>query len=194
MKYDKKDRAKIVVLAAILIVLWVVIGVRFALLSRQHKAKLATAEAAATERAAAALRAQSATPAGQKPLSPALRLAALVAPVQPPKGDPFHPIIPPRNVVARRQSAPAVRTADEPQEPAPALPPLAGSGERGGDNLQLTGIIAGTPSTAVLRLGEDHFVVREGDVLDTTLRVQKISKTTVTLRDGKTAYTLRLGG
>jgi hypothetical protein len=64
----------------------------------------------------------------------------------------------------------------------------------GRDQLQLTGIILGTPSTAVLRLGDDHFVVKEGDLLDSTLRVQKITKTTVTLRDGRTAYTLRLGG
>jgi hypothetical protein len=72
--------------------------------------------------------------------------------------------------------------------------PGADSPGRGGDRLQLTGIIQGTPSTAVLRLGDNHFVVKEGDVLDNSLRVQKITRTTVILRDGRTSYTLRIGG
>jgi hypothetical protein len=59
--------------------------------------------------------------------------------------------------------------------------------------LQLTGIIAGSPSTAVLRLGEEHYVVREGDLLNGQLRVQQITKNSVVLREGRSTYTLRLG-
>jgi hypothetical protein len=194
MRYDKKDRAKIVALAAILIVLWGFIGVRFALLSRAHKAQARArqqARDAARPQTAAAPNASESTA-----VSPALRLAALVAPVPPPKSDPFHPVIAPRSTESTPQPLSTRKRSREPEQAPPVLPPLPGSpsGGRGGDRLQLTGIIVGTPSTAVLRLGEDHYVVREGDVLDTTLHVQKITKTTVTLRDGRAAYTLRLGG
>jgi hypothetical protein len=192
MRYDKKDKAKIVALAAALIVLWAFIGIRFALLSRAHKAE----ERARQQSQTAAQSAASPNAPGSKITSPALRLAALVAPVPPPRDDPFHPIIAPRPTGTTTPQPPrSEKRAREPEQAPPVLPPLPGSESAAGRSgtLQLTGIIVGTPSTAVLRLGEDHFVVREGDVLDTTLRVQKITKTSVTLRDGRTVYTLRLG-
>ena len=181
------------VLAAILIVVWGFIGVRFALLSREHKAKQR-----AQEQAAAQAQTEPAPGVGElKKESPTLRLAALVAPVPPPKSDPFRPLIAARSSGGGEQPAPSRKHPTETGPAPPLLPPLPGSessSASGRDRLQLTGIIVGTPSTAVLRLGEDHYVVREGDVLDTTLRVQRITKTTVILRDARMAYTLRLGG
>jgi hypothetical protein len=198
MKYDKKDRTKILVLVAVLVAVWAVIGIRFAVLSARHKAELA--RNAQTQAGGQ----QQSTPApggpGAQPGSggsPTLRLAALVAPVSPPTNDPFHPIIAPRTSVARLAPEPSAgRRQQGPETAPPTLPPMPGadSSGRSGDSLQLTGIIQGTPSTAVLRLGDSHFVVKEGDVLDNSLRVQKITKTTVTLRDGRTSYTLRIGG
>jgi hypothetical protein len=193
MRYDRKDRAKIIVLAVVLVGLWGFIGVRFALISRQHKAELR-----AQQQAHEAAQAQ--VPAAPSTLgaSPTLRLAALVSPVPAPTSDPFHPIIPPRTSEgSSAQPAATTRRPPEPEQAPPVLPPLPGAGSsyRGGkDRLTLTGIIIGNPSTAVLRLGEDHYVVREGDVLDATLRVQKITRTAVTLREGRTTYTLRIGG
>ena len=193
MRYDKKDRMKIIVLAAVLVALWGFIGVRFALLSRQHKAELR-----AQEQARAVAQARVPAAPGALGASPTLRLAALVAPVPPPTSDPFHPIIQPRTSQgSSAQSAATTRRPPEPQDASPVLPPLPGSGSSyggGKDRLTLTGIIIGNPSTAVLRMGDEHYVVREGDILDTTLQVQKITRTAVTLREGRTTYTLRIGG
>ncbi len=192
MKYDKRDRAKIVALVAVLVIVWVFIGVRFLLISRANKAKERNrVEALAATRPQAA---QSANATGAQGVSPTLRLATLVAPVSPPKSDPFRPVVAPRSQTIA--SRPTAGSSETPSTAVLELPPLPGASEssRGGDRLQLTGVIMGSPSTAVLRLGEDHFVVREGDVLNSTLRIQKITRTAVTLRDGQTVYTLRLGG
>jgi hypothetical protein len=190
MRFEKKDRTKIVVLLVVLVGIWAVVGIKFAVLSREKKA----AEAARAREQAKAQTTPAAAPAQAGALtSPTLRLAALMTPVDPPKSDPFHPVIPPRRQVqASMETAaspkPAARTDDE----APVLPPLPG--ERNGRNtLQVTGIILGSPSTAVLRVGDEHYVVHAGDYLDNDLRVQEITKDTVTLRDGRTSYTLRLG-
>lgn len=189
MRYDrKKDKAKIVVLTVILAALWVFIGLRFA----QQNAKLR-----ARQQAQAAAQARAPVTPAAPGASPALRLAALLAPVPPPQTDPFHPIIPPRTSEGR-STEPAAGTSrpPEPQQSPPVLPPLPGSESsyRGGrDRLTLTGIIVGTPPTAVLRMGDDHYVVKEGDFLDTGLRVQKITRNAVTLREGRTTYTLRIG-
>ncbi|MFB3880594.1 MAG: hypothetical protein ACE149_04985 [Armatimonadota bacterium] len=193
MKYDRKDKTKIIVLATVLVAVWVVIGIRFAVLSAKHKASLARSQSA---RAGAPQTPSPATPAAPG-TSPALRLAALVAPVAPPTRDPFRPLIASRSsVVSAVQEPTSQRRRSSTETPAVTLPPMPGSesAPRTGDRLQLTGIIQGTPSTAVLRLGDDHFVVKEGDVLDSSLRVQKITSTTVVLRDGRSSYTLRIGG
>ena len=189
MKYHHKDKTKVIALAVILVVFWAFIIFEFTTLSKKTKAKLA-----AHERAHAAARAaQTQTgqqPTGAPPTSPALRLAALVTPVAPPKNDPFRPIIQPRNQLnANIQTQP--RRQEESHASIPALPPMPDSGGKGA--LQLTGIIAGSPSTAVLRLGEEHYVVREGDLLNGQLRVQQITKNSVVLREGRSTYTLRLG-
>lgn len=193
MRYDKKDRAKIILLAVVLAGLWIFIGVRFALLARQHRAKVR-----AQQQAQAAANAPAAPTPGGPGTSPTLRLTALVAPVPAPTSDPFHPLISPRSShsASTDQSAQTRRTSGPEQPASPTLPPLPGSGSSygGGDRLILSGIILGTPSTAVLRMGDEHYVVKEGDLLDGSLRVQKITRTAVTLREGRTTYTLRIGG
>lgn len=194
MKYDRKDKTKIIALVVILVVFWAFIIFEFTTLSRKTKAKLA-----AHERAHAAARAAQ-TQTGQQPTgapitSPALRLAALVTPVAPPKNDPFRPIIQPRNQSQLNASVQSQTRREEASHASiPALPPMPDSRGGGKGALQLTGIIAGSPSTAVLRLGEEHYVVREGDLLNGQLRVQQITKNSVVLREGRSTYTLRLGG
>jgi hypothetical protein len=190
MKYNRKDRTKVVALVVILVVFWAFIIFEFTTLSKRTKAKLD-----AHERTHAAQAAQTQTgqqPTGAAPTSPALRFAALVTPVAPPKNDPFRPIIQPRNQSQLTTTAQSqTRREEAPPASAQVLPPLPKLGGR--DALQLTGIIAGSPSTAVLRLGKEHYVVREGDLLDGQLRVQQITRNTVVLRDGRSTYTLRLG-
>lgn len=183
MRYDKKDKPKVFALLALLIAVWVFIGVYFAVLSRRERAKTAAAE---TRRQAAAQAAQAVQRGGQSAMSPALRLAALVAPVEPPKDDPFRPIIPPRT------SAPRPSQSDEPDHEPILPPPPDGVGYQS-SNLHLTGVIIGNPSTAVLRVGEEHYIVREGDWLDNRLRVNQIAQEGVTLRDARSSYMLRLG-
>lgn len=189
MRYEKKDRTKILVLIVALVALWVFIGLRFTVLSKDKKAK----EAARARRQAEAQQAKAGDPArASGKMSPTLRLAALMAPVDPPKDDPFRPVIPPRR--HGQAVEPTVQPRPEPSTPddSPPLPPPPDS-RRGRDTLQVTGIILGSPSTAVLRVGDEHYVVRAGDLLDSQLRVQEITKDTVTLRDGRTTYVLRLG-
>ena len=65
--------------------------------------------------------------------------------------------------------------------------------DRYGLSVSVTGIITGTPSTAVLRVSDEHYVVREGDWLDNNVRVHAISESAVTLRDRGKTYMLRLG-
>jgi hypothetical protein len=183
MTYSKKDRTKIIVLAVVLGTLWVFIGVRYLRLSQQWEQKVAE-EHRKHEAAVAALQ------ASQEPVSAAARLAAMVQPVAPPERDPFHPVIAPRT----RGAAPAVE--ERPAEEVPPLPVLSNadaSGRYDRTALHVTGIILGQPSTAVLRVGERHFVIREGDVLDGDLRVVSIGATTVTLRGRRNTYALRLG-
>jgi len=188
MRQNPKDKLKVVVLVGALVCLWLFIGLRFFALSGAHKAK----EEARERRQEAARVAQNpqVNPAAT---SPTLRLAALVTPVEPPKDDPFRPIIPPRR---HAQATPAPTTNNtQPQDRPALLPPMPNSSSSAGrrSQLYLAGIIVGTPSTAVLRWGEDHYVVREGDYLDNDLRVQQIKKDSVTLRGGGSTYVLRLG-
>ena len=189
MRYARKDRTRVAVLVIVLLALWAFIGIKFALFNRQHRSHTAATPSGESSTAQS-------VPGGQ--LSPTLRLAALVAPVSPPGSDPFHPIIAPRSSEPGPAQPRTTGRRPSELEPAPAvLPPLPGSessSRSGRDRLTLTGVILGAPSTAVLRLGDDHYVVKEGDVLNGSLRVQKITKTTITLREGRTSYTLRLGG
>jgi hypothetical protein len=183
VKYDKKDKPKVIVLFLVLIGIWAFIGIYFGVLSRREEAKEAAAE---TRRQAATQAAQLVQRGGQSAMSPSLRLAALVAPVEPPKDDPFRPIIPPRS------SAPRPSQSSKPDQEPILPPPPDGLGYHS-SNLHLTGVIIGNPSTAVLRVGEEHYIVREGDWLDNRLRVHQIAQEGVTLRDARSSYVLRLG-
>jgi hypothetical protein len=181
MKYDKKDKTKVIVLASVLALLWLFIGVRFIVLSRETKAKMEAEEA----RRAAAHAAQTAGQFGQL-TSPTARLAALIKPTDPPKADPFKPIISPRSRLASPRA--------KPKDATPILPPLGDAASaRRREDLHVTGIITGNPSTAVLRVQDEHYVVRAGDWLDDTLQVAEIGGNTVTLRAGRDTYKLRLG-
>jgi len=190
MRQNPKDKLKVVLLAAALLCLWIFIGMRFLNLSSAHKA-----EEEARERRQAAARVAQNPQVNPAATSPTLRLAALVTPVEPPKDDPFRPIIPPRRH-AQAQATPAPTSNNTQSQDRPALlPPMPNSSSNVSrkSQLYLAGIIVGNPSTAVLRWGEDHYVVREGDYLDNDLRVQQIKKDSVTLRGGGSTYVLRLG-
>ena len=183
MRQNKQDRAKIAALVIVLVGLWVVIGVRYASLSQQWRAK-----EAARQQHSPAPAAPPGTPAEPSATSqPSSRIAALVTPVPPPERDPFRPVIAPRG--HRRPGA-----ATPPQTSALLPPPIPESPLTSGrEALHVTGIVAGNPSVAVLRLGDQHYVLQEGDWLDDRTRVQAIGRSTVTLRAGTRTYTLRLG-
>ena len=72
-------------------------------------------------------------------------------------------------------------------------PPPSPSPSADRNTLRVSGIIVGDPSTAVLRVGDEHYVVREGHRLDSNIVVQTIDQSSVTLRDSRGTYTLRLG-
>jgi hypothetical protein len=184
MKYNKKDKPKVIVLFLVLIALWAFIGIYFAVLSKREEAKKAAAEVRRQAAAQALQVAQQTT--GQSAMSPSSRLAALVAPVEPPKDDPFRPVIAPRTSGPRTSQGSQSR-------PKPILPPPPDATGYRSSNLHLTGVIIGNPSTAVLRVGDEHYIVREGDWLDSQLRVHEISQEGVTLRDARSTYKLRLG-
>jgi len=186
MRHDSKDRVKVILLVAVLGCLWVFIGIRFAGISRSHKA-----EQEGRERRQAAARAAQNPQQSPTATSPTLRLAALVTPVDPPKDDPFRPIIPPR----RHGGAAPSPTTSRPNDRPALLPPMPDSSSTAHrtSQLYLAGVILGNPSTAVLRWGEEHYVVRAGDWLDNDLKVQEIKNDSVTLRGGGSSYVLRLG-
>jgi type II secretory pathway pseudopilin PulG len=192
MKYKQEDKTKIIVLSAILACILVVVIVRWFRLSDEYQRKMlvhqetdhalqqAVAQYSAPNSAAAVLE------AGQPPTSPLA--TALLAEVPPPDRDPFHPIIPPHS----RQASSAAAPRQEPsaQSPGSELPfVLTPDGNR--QTLHVTGIAG---ETAVLRHGEDHFIVQAGDFLDNRLRVTEVGRSTVTLQDNQRSYVLRLGG
>ena len=193
MRRSGRDRTKIIVLFAVLLLVWVVIGARYVLLSRQWQAKIAAAhhhpEAMAT----------SPTSPGapdQQPASPQTqaRGAALLGLGPAPSRDPFRPVIPPRT--SGLSSASAAPPEEQAAASLPLLPPPlpAELSSRGGEAAsRITGIVLGNPSIAVLRRGDDHYVVRVGDSIGGHLRVQAITRSTVTLYDGKRTYELRMG-
>ncbi len=181
MKYDKKDKTKVIVLAAALLGLWVAIGIYYVILHRHWEAKAEESRA----HAHAAVPAAVADPSG-----PSLRLAALVTPVPPPERDPFHPVIAPR----RRGAAQASGAPSVDQHPlVPSLPPTPRATASSRNTLRVTGIILGSPNTAVLRIGDDHHVVQEGNLLTDRIRVESVDRTSVTLRDRQGTYVIRLG-
>jgi hypothetical protein len=185
MKYSKQDLPKILVLSAILLLVLVYIAVSYGRLSAQHRERIA-----ARERAHQA--AHQAAPAASQPQSAmaASAASALLTEVPAPESDPFRPVIArPRSGSAATGSRPAEQPSEEPPTVLPPLP--TGTTE----TLHVTGIVMGRPSVAVMRIGEDHFIVEVGDTLSGGLRVQSIARSSVTLRDEQQrTYVLRLGG
>jgi hypothetical protein len=59
--------------------------------------------------------------------------------------------------------------------------------------LWLAGVVEGDPKLAVVRRGESRYLVKEGDSVEGTYRVTKITSSTVTLQRGRRSLTLRLG-
>ena len=195
MRYQRQDLPKIMVLGLVLIALVAYIGVSYSKLSSRYAEKAAAHE---REHARAALGSQASPNAQGAPAPISAAVTALIAPVPPPERDPFAPVIAPRRPYAASATPSAKASRRTPPEP--VLPPLS-EGEAGGQRasaresiLALTGIIVGPPYLAVLRRGEDHFIVKQGDQLPGRFRVQAITRNSVTLRDGKQEYVLRLGG
>jgi len=194
LQFKKEDTAKIVVLSAILVALLVYIGFRYSSLAREHRQRLAAAHQL--------------LPQVSPPLVTGSARAALTGlPVSPPRRDPFNPLVP----SGRQMSSPAA-SPSRPAGPAatqlppsalfpPTLPPLFGPGQApvtgvtpGPDVLYLSGIIKGNPDIAVLRRGENRYIVHQGDLIEGRYRVMAIGPGRVTLREGKNSYTLKLGG
>jgi len=188
MKPDRKSRTKLIALIVVLVAVWVVIGIRYVTLSRYWKAKTA---AQAAQHAHPAADADHPTPSGQTAeAEPSLRIAARVTPVPPPESDPFQPAISSRS--RRARSRPAPQPEAGPLVPLLPLPPSA-SPTADRNTLRVSGIILGNPDTAVLRVGDEHYVVREGYRLNNNIVVQTIDQSSVTLRDSRGTYRLRLG-
>jgi hypothetical protein len=59
--------------------------------------------------------------------------------------------------------------------------------------LWLSGIIQGSPKLAVIRRGEERYMVREGESVGGAYRVSKITASAVTLQRGRRTLLLRLG-
>ncbi len=174
----------------VLIAVLVYIGVRSVQLSREWKGRSVAYAQQHDHAPAGAPQASSTQQASLLDTDP--RLRALVYPPPPPERDPFYPVIPPRRGGAPARPAPSTETS-APKEPVPVVPAASTLSMAGADGLRVTGILLGNPSAAVLRIGEKHYVVRVGDWLDNQVRVHAIDKSTVTLREGKNSYVLRIG-
>lgn len=59
--------------------------------------------------------------------------------------------------------------------------------------LWLSGVVQGNPKLAVIRRGEERFLVREGDTVGGVYRVSRIASGSVTLRRGRRTLVLRIG-
>jgi hypothetical protein len=59
--------------------------------------------------------------------------------------------------------------------------------------LWLSGVIQGDPEVALLRRGDNRYLVREGDLVEGRYRVLEISSNTITLRRGGRRQSLRVG-
>lgn len=180
MKYRKEDLPKLIILSLVLVaaVIWAVLANVKAL----KRFSSAAAQQAAEQKRAA-------TEAETSQRAPRTLLAAL-APVPPPTRDPFEPIIAPRWQREHRASSPEPRSARPPLPP--TLPPLPGMADS--EALHLSGIIYGPPSIAVIRQGEEAHILKQGDALPGGLRVETITRTSVTLRGRQGTFVLRLGG
>jgi len=198
MKPDKNTRTKVIILVAILVAVWAVIGVRYFALSRYWKAK--TAEQAAQQHdhpaggdghVASATAASTTSSEQPAETTPSLRVAALAAPA-PPKSDPFQPAISPRTT--RRMTSMSAAPQPDARAVVPLPPPPSPSASADRNTLRVVGIVTGDPLMAVLRVGDQPpRFVREGDTLYSNTVVQTIDRSSVILRDSRGTYTLRLG-
>ncbi len=68
-----------------------------------------------------------------------------------------------------------------------------GASGRAPSTLWLAGVIQGDPKVALLRRGEERFLVREGETFDGVYKVARISSNSVTLQKGRRKLTLRVG-
>ena len=187
MRHSKQDRTKVIVLSIVLVAVWAVIGVRYVVLARHWEAK--TAEAHRHEHAAgeAAGPPRGATQERRElPQSPLV--ASLSLRVPPPERDPFYPVVPPRT--GRASAAPVAPKPSEEETAAPL--PIWSPGSKN-EGLRIAGIVMGNPPVAVLREGDRHHVVQEGDWLDERTRIEAISRSSVTIRERGKTHILRLG-
>jgi hypothetical protein len=179
------------------------IGISYSREADKYRKRMAEHEATHAQQAASQANAAGipganpSMPAGAQ-MSPTVQ--ALLTPVTPPDRDPFLPMVAPPRAYSLVTAKPAAkqRGPKGPAEPL-VLPPLTGGAssqppfQRDSNALALTGIVLGTPPLAVMRRGTDHFIVKQGAELPGKVMVQAITRNSVTLRDGKRQYTLRIG-
>ncbi len=103
--------------------------------------------------------------------------------------------VPPASARPKQTTAPA-RTRSLPPLPPPNWGAATVSQLPSGpppDVLWLSGVVQGEPRVAVLRRGENRYVVSEGDVFEENYRVLTISSNTISLQRGSRKRTLRVG-
>jgi len=114
--------------------------------------------------------------------------------------DPFRPI-----VVAKANFVPGPMASSATPPATTGLPPLpvfVGQAPPGGpvgavpavEPLRLAGVVQGNPSVAVLRKGNQRFIVTIGDPVDSQYTVKSISDGRVVLAKGEKTLSLTLGG
>lgn len=142
---------------------------------------------------------------------PTLQTAEAAAPANPDPGAGSE-VAPPTEPAAEQSvsapspaaaAAPPVRTPARPADQGglPPLPPLGHGLEAEGlapsgpppDVLWLAGVIEGERTVALLRRGENRYLVGEGDKIEGGYQVVKIAAGSVTLQRGGRKRTLRVG-
>ena len=201
MRYNKQDLPKIVALTVVLVGLVIYIGVRYSREADKYRARMAEHEATHAQQGAPH---SAVIPGADLSMIPGAQMSptvqALLTPVAPPDRDPFLPMVAPPRAYSSAAPAPTLKPSGRKRPPEPlVLPPLAGAAsaqppfQKDGNALALTGVVLGTPPLAVMRRGEDHFIVQQGAELPGKVTVQAITRNSVTLRDGRRQYTLKIG-
>jgi len=103
----------------------------------------------------------------------------------------------PIGAATRKRAAPAQKAVPQaylpPFQPGLYAAPTDGPSGPPSNVLWLSGVIQGDPKLAVLRQGENRYLVREGDAIDNGYRVVQISTNNVTLKRRGKNRVLRLG-
>ena len=126
----------------------------------------------------------------EAPAPPAAKLPALyTAPAQEsaPSPAPASKPISPRKPTSERTLPPF-----QPPDWSAVNTPASASG-RAPSTLWLAGVIQGDPKVALLRRGEERYLVQEGETFDGVYKVARISTNSVTLQKGRRKLTLRVG-